>query len=256
MEYTLGFLITGTFILLATLYRLRKIRQHSELQQSIREKFDVSSLDLTGNTRYVSCYSHNWVMNNISRKSHSRIGAILQDHLADNTLLAGMWIGFVVVTSSMIITILFVESLRAIGTVVVIFLVGSLIALGPGGPRYSESLLDAVMKIKIDELNAQDYVYVKIANDTIKRSIAVNVLLALVFILISPWAEILPILLAQGIAFLTVYLIWEPASLFLNINIAFAIIYIAGTIGVGSFVCFKLGQRFIMKEEEPPSVQY
>ncbi len=256
MEYTIGLLITGSFILLVTLYRLRKVRQHRGLQHQIQETYDVSSLDVSGNTRYVSCYSHTWVMDNISTKSHSKIGAMMQDHLANNTLLAGIWIGLVVGTSSMLITLLLVQSLRAIGTVIVIFLVGAMIALGPSGPRSSENLLDAVMANQIEDLNAQDFVYVKIANDTIQRAVIVNVVLASAFIIIAPWGDMLPILLAQGIALFTVFLIWEPALLLLDFNIAAALFYIAGVIGVSSFVCLKLGQRLISQEEEAPTVQY
>ncbi|MBY8996265.1 MAG: hypothetical protein KGD60_00940 [Candidatus Thorarchaeota archaeon] len=256
MEFTIGLLITGSFILIVTLYRLRNVRQHRGLQHQIQEAYDVSSLDVSGNTRYASCYSHTWVMDNITRKSHSRIGAMLQDHLANNTLLAGMWIGLIVGTSSMLLTLLLVQSLRTIGTVIVIFVVGALIALGPGGPRYSENLLDAVVKNQIEDLNAQDFVYVKIANDTIQRAVIVNVVLASVFIIIAPWGDMLPTLLAQGIAIFTVNLIWEPAFFLLNVHIAFALFYIAAIIGFSSFVCLKLGQRLTSQEEEAPTVHY
>ncbi len=256
MEYTIGLLITGLFIILVTLYRLRRVRKQRELQHQLQDAYDVSGLDLSGNTRYVSCYSHGWVMDNITKRPHSRIGALLQDHLANSTLLAGIWIGLVVGTSSMLLTLLLVQSLRAIGTVIVIFLVGAMIALGPGGPRYSENLLDAVMKNEIEDLNAQDFVYVKIANDTIRNAAIVNIVLAAAFILIAPWGEFLPDILAQVIALFTVNLIWEPAVFLLNYNIGFAIFYIAGFIGVTSFVCLKLGQRLTAPDDEAPVIHY
>lgn len=256
VEYTIGLLITGVFILLVTLFRLRKVRSHRELQHQLQEAYEVSNLDTSGNTRYVSCFSHNWVIDNITKKSHSRLGAMLQDHLANNTLFAGMWIGIIVGISSLLITLLLIESLRAIGTVVVIFVIGFMIALGSGGPRYSESLLDAVMKKEVSELVAKDFVYVKIANDTIKRSVIINATLALLFILIAPWGEMLPSLLAQGIALITVNLILEPAMLLLNVNVAAALFYIAGFIGVISFVCLKLGQRLTSQDDEAPVVRY
>jgi len=256
VEFTIGLLITGSFILLVTIYRLRNVKQHRTLQHQIQETYDVSDLDTSGNTRYASCYSHTWVMDNITRKSHSKFGSMLQDHLANNTLMAGIWIGLVVGTSSLILTLLLVQSLRTIGTVIIIFVVGALIALGPGGPRYSENLLDAVKKNEIDDLNAQDYVYVKIANDTIKRAVIVNVVLASLLIIVSPWGDLLPTLLAQGIAIITVGLIWQPAAFLLTYNIALAMIYIAVFIGVTSFVCLKMGQRLTSQEEEAPTVQY
>lgn len=256
MEYTIGFLITGSFILIVTLYRMRKVRQHRDLQSKLLEAYDVSNLDTSGNTRYASCFSHNWVIDNIAKKSHSRFGSLLQEHLANNTLFAGMWIGLIVGTSSMLLTLLLVQSLRAIGTVIVIFLVGAMIAMGPSGPRYSENLLDSVLKNQIDDLNAQDFVYVKIANDTIMRAAIVNVVLASVFIIFAPWGDMLPALLAQGIAIITVGLIWEPAVLLMSFNITLAIFYIAAFIGFTSFVCLRIGQRVISSEEEAPKVQY
>ena len=256
MEYTIGFLITGSFILIVTLYRMRKVRPHRGLQSQLQDAYDVSNLDTSGNTRYASCFSHNWVIDNIAKKSHSRFGSLIQEHLAHNTLFAGIWIGIIVGTSSMLLTLLLVQSLRAIGTVIVIFLVGAMISMGPSGPRYSENLLDSVLKNQIDDLNAQDFVYVKIANDTIKRAVIVNVVLASLFIIIAPWADMLPVLLAQGIAVITVGLIWEPAILLMSFNVGFAILYIAAFISITSFVCLKLGQRFISPEEESPKVQY
>jgi hypothetical protein len=252
MEFTIGLLITGSFILIVTLYRLRKVRQHHDLQHQLQEAYDVSNLDLSGDTQYAGCYSHTWVMDNIAKKAHSKLGAMLQDHLANNTLLAGIWIGLIVGISSMFITLLFVQSLRTIGTIIIIFLLGALIALGPGGPRYSEDLLDAVLKNQIEDLNEQDFVYVKLANDTIQRAIIVNILLASVFIIIAPWGDMLPTLLAQAVALFTVNLIWEPAFFLLNVNIAFALLYIASVIGIGSFACLKIGQRLTSQEESTP----
>ncbi|MHA1613522.1 MAG: hypothetical protein ACTSYJ_01680 [Candidatus Thorarchaeota archaeon] len=249
MEYTIGLFITGLFILVSTIYRMRKRAVHQRLQQTLEEAYDVSNLDLSGNTQYAHCYSNKWVMDNITTKSHSKIGSLFQDHLANNTLLAVMWIGIIVGISSVIITLLFIESMRTIGTVIVIFILGVLIVLGPGGPRYSENLLDALLKSDITELNAHDFVYVKIANDTIRKSVIINASLGLLFILISPWADMLPILLAQGIAFVTVYLIWEPAVVLMNIHIALALLYIASFIGVFGFVCMKLGQKLTTPEE-------
>lgn len=256
MEFTIGFLITGAFILLVTLYRSRKVRIHTSLQHQIHETYDTSGLDLSGNTQYASCYSHSWVMDNITKKSHSRFGSMLQDHLANNTLLAGIWIGLVVGLSSMLLTFLLVQSLRAIGTVIVIFIVGFMIAVGPSGPRYSEDLLDAVNENEIDELNAQDFVYVKIANDTIKRSILINTTLVILFLVLAPWGDMLPSLLAQGIAIVTVNLIWDPALFLLEYNFAAAFFYIAAFIGISSLICFRLGQRLFSQEEEAPVVQY
>jgi len=249
MDYTIGLFITGLFILGSAFYRRRKIAIHQKLQQDLEETYDVSNLDHSGNTRYARCYSHKWVIDNITRKSHSKIGSLFQDYLANNTLLAAIWIGIIVGISSVIIALLFIESIRSIGTVVVIFILGALIALGPGGPRYSENLLDAVLNNEITELNAHDFVYVKIANDTIRKSVLVNTTLGLLFILISPWADMLPTLLALGIAFVTVYLIWEPALVLMNIHIALALLYVAGFIGVFGFVCLKLGQKLTTPEE-------
>ncbi len=256
MEYTIGLVVTGIFILVVALYRVRKITIHRRLQKNLQETYDISNLDLSGNTQYASCYSHQWVMDNITRKSHSRIGAIFQEHLANNTLFAAMWVGFLVGISSLVITLLLIQSLRVIGTVIVIFILGMLIALGPGGPRYSESFLDAVLEKEIEELNAQDFVYVKIANDTILRSVIVNVSLGLLFILISPWADMIPVLLAQVIAIVTVMLIWEPAVVLFNYNIGLALLYIGAIIGVSSFVCLKLGQKLTSQDDEAPVVQY
>jgi len=256
MEYTVGLLSTGVFILIVTVYRMRKIREHHELEKRLHDSFNVGDLDISGNTRYASCFSHHWVINNITNRSHSRFGAMLQDHLANNTLIAGIWIGFIVGISSMILALLLVQSLRAIGTVIVVFIVGLMIAVGPSAPRYSEDLLDAVLENEFDGLNAQDYVYVKIANDTIKRSVLINTTLGIVLIVLAPWGAYLPSLFAQAVAMFTAYLIWGPAQFLIEFNIGLSIFYIAAFIGVSSYVCFRIGGRVFSQEEEEPVIQY
>jgi hypothetical protein len=256
MEYAIGLFVTGVFILVVTLYRMRKIKKHRTLQDELQESYDVTGLDVSGNTRYVSCFSHKWVIENISKQSHSRFGAMLQEHLANSTLVAGIWIAFIVGISSMLITFLLVQSLRAIGTVIIIFAIGIMIALGPSGPRYSEELLDAVMANEIEELNAQDYVYVRISNDTIRRSVVMNMSFSLLFIVLAPWGDLVPNFVAQVIAFVTVHLIWNPASFLMAISIAAALFYIAALIGILSFVCLQIGRRVLRQEEEEPVIRY
>ncbi|MFW9768995.1 MAG: hypothetical protein ACFFF9_14325 [Candidatus Thorarchaeota archaeon] len=256
MEFVFGLFVTGVFILIVTLYRMRNINRHRGLQDQLSNNYDVTGLDLSGNTRYVSCFSHKWVIDNVTKQSHSRFGSMLQDHLANNTLIAGIWIGIIVGSSSMLLTLFLVQSLRAIGTVIVIFIMGLMIALGPSGPRYSEELLDAIMDNDIEELNAQDYVYVKIANDTIRRAIIMNFSFSLLFIVLAPWGDLLPDFLAQGIAFVTVYLVWEPAIFLMGINIAASLFYIGALVGILSFVCLQMGRRLLQQEEKEPVIQY
>ncbi len=256
MEFTIGLFITGIFILSFTFFRLRKVRSHRGLEKNLKETYDVTSLDFSGNTQYAGCLSNEWVMANITRKSHSKIGAMFQDHLANNTLFAAIWFGIIIGLSSMFITLLLVESLRAYGTVIFIFMLGILIALGPGGPRYSENLLDAVGENDITELKAQDFVYVKIANDTIMRSALVNLSLGILFVVISPWGEMLPLFLAQTVSIFVLYLIWNPAVVLLNYSFVLALFYIAGIIGVSSLFCAKLGRRITSQEEETLEVQW
>jgi hypothetical protein len=125
-----------------------------------------------------------------------------------------------------------------------------MVAVGPGAPRYSENLIDAVLENEIKDLNAQDFVYVKIANDTIKRAAVTNFVIAILMIVISPWGHLLPSALAAAIAAFSVNILWVPASFLLDINIAAAILYLAGVIGLMSFLCIKVGQRVISPEEE------
>jgi hypothetical protein len=256
MEFTIGLFVTGIFLISFTFFRLRKARTHRQLQRSLAETYDVTSLDFSGNTQYASCISNQWVMSNITRKSHSKIGAKFQEHLANNTLLTAIWFGIIIGLSSMFITLLLVESLRAYGTVIFIFLLGILIALGPGGPRYSENLLDDVGKNEITDLKAQDFVYIKIANDTILKSAIVTLTLGILFVVISPWGELIPVVLAQAISIFVLYLILDPAMTLLNVNFVLAIAYIAGIIGVSSLFCAKLGKRITSQEEETPTVQW
>jgi hypothetical protein len=135
-------------------------------------------------------------------------------------------------------------------------MLGVLIAVGPGGPRYSENLLDAVGEYEITDLKAQDFVYVKIANDTIMKSAIITLTLGILFIAISPWGDLLPMVLAQVISIFVLYLIFNPAMTLLNFNFVLAVIYIAGIIGASSLLCARLGRKITSQEDETPNVQW
>jgi hypothetical protein len=180
------------------------------------------------------------VLEDISRRKHGRLGLRFQDHLRDNTLFTFIWVGIIAGCSSSILGLLLVQSLSAVGTAIAVFFVGALVAMGPGGPRYSEELLDAVERIEIEDLNAQDFIYVKIANDTIRKSSVVNVTIGCTLIVMAPWGHLLPPVLAQGVAWLTVIAIHTPTMAVAEFSFPLAIVYMAAVVPLVGYACFRL----------------
>ena len=167
----------------------------------------------------------------------------------DNTLLAVFVLGIILSASSMLIAVIFLTSIISIGAATAVIFVGLLVIMGPSEPKTSELLLNAIHKRDLEDLKKEDYVYVKLAVESIKKWLIISVCIGISFIAISPWAELLPDLFAFLVAFVSEYLIWNPALILIEVWFPLALLYITL---IPVLLCYLIPKRIssILKDDE------
>ncbi|MGQ4871417.1 MAG: hypothetical protein ACP6IT_06235 [Candidatus Thorarchaeota archaeon] len=245
----IAFVATGCLILAVTLLRLRRLRQYKAIAKDLERRFNVADLDLSGETQYTDCFSHEWVINNISRRRYGRVSRGIQNFMSDNTLVGSLLMGVVVGAAAVIIGLLFIKSVSTLGAAVGVFFVGALVAMGPSGPRLSEQLLVAISKAPPDSIRKEDYVYVRLAIDSITGWERTALLLGVAFIIISPWADLVPGAIAFGIATLASRLILEPAQAIAAVNFPLAFLYMVGMVVILFYYVPRTLLRLVRRKE-------
>lgn len=227
--------------------------EHSKLKKDIESNFETTDLDSSGKAKYVNCYSHRWVLDNVTRKKHSRLGRIFQDHLAGNTLVTGIWMSIILGSAAMLIGMVMIVSIIAIGPSVAVIFIGFLVILGPSEPATAEELMSELLRIDSSELHREDYVYVSLAMKSIKKWVVVSFLLGTLFVAISPWGDSIPTALSFAIGLFSEYLLWYPALALMEVGVFFSILYLAGAVVFFLIIVPKLIIGFVKKrhDDEP-----
>ncbi|MDF1539891.1 MAG: hypothetical protein P1Q69_13415 [Candidatus Thorarchaeota archaeon] len=256
LELNIAVLATGSVILAYTIWRSRRIADYKRTMMTITEEYDVQTLDFSGETKYTRCKSHEWIMDNMMRKKHGRLGTWFQEHLHDNTLAAALWVGFVIGMAAIILGLVAIRSIEIAGMSIVVFGVGALVLLGPGGPKVSEDFLQAIEKYPLADLCDEDFVYVKISYDSIKNWLITSGIIGVSIIAISPWAEMIPIGLAVAIAVFSEVVLWGPALVLMEIWFPLAIMYLGAVVPILVLLSMTITRRIRGRTDERESSAY
>jgi hypothetical protein len=231
MELSLTFAVTGFILLLASGIRLRKYLPYKNFQEQLKNRVNTEKLDFSGKTNYSRCYSHHWLRENVMLRKHGKLGRWFQSYMMYNTLSATMLLAFIGIFV-LVIYVIFIHAIMVIGFAVGIFFVGILLLVGPSTPHISNLLLAELIAADIDDLNEEDYVYVKLANDSILQWVFVLNFFGFGFIFLAPWGDIIPLLLASLIITFTEFFVMIPARIIAEFSLPFAIIYIASILPI------------------------
>ncbi|MGY5861517.1 MAG: hypothetical protein RTU09_04020 [Candidatus Thorarchaeota archaeon] len=249
MEIPISLAFSGVLILLVTLWRARNIGAYSDFRRKFEGSFDVQDVDLSGETECTHCVSYEWVQENVVGRKHGKLGSALQDHMTYNTLAAAMWIGFFAGAVSLIIGVILVQSLVVIGSATFIIMFGALIALGPGNPKVSDDLLQALQKVEFDTLNKEDYSYVTLAVASIRKWLIISGVIGVAFLMLAPFGDLMPWFLAYAIATFTNYVIWGPTHAIAEFSLPLALLYMAAVLPILLYVVPKLIQMAVRKKK-------
>ena len=226
METELAFAATGFLLLLISGIKIRKYFSYKDFQDQLKNSIKIEELDFSGDTEYSRCYAHHWLMENVIHRKHGKLGNLFQSILMYNTLSATLWLSMIGVFV-MILYLIIIHAMVLIGFTIGVIFVGILLAVGPSTPHISNLLVKALMEIEIESLKEGDYVYVKLANDSILQWIRVLTFFGFCFIFISPWGDSIPLFLSSIITSFVMIFILNPAFFIMEFSVIFALIYIA-----------------------------
>ncbi|NWF95578.1 MAG: hypothetical protein HXY34_05510 [Candidatus Thorarchaeota archaeon] len=236
MDLGVAFIVSGVLVLVRTAIRGRGLVQLEKHGDRIRQYYDVSSLDPSAQGVPSECYSHKWAMENISSDRPTHLRLFFEDILNTRTLAAFLVIALVMSSAAVILTLLLVESIALFGGAVAVFAMTFLVILGPSGPRISEKYLEDLGKADWRSLCAHDYLYFKIAVDSVRQWTARSAIIGITFILLAPWAQEVPTLVAHCISTLIVYLVLYPALTLAGWSLALAMVYIGLVIVLAFYI--------------------
>ncbi len=217
---------------------------YSNLTKTLSSEYDITNLDNTGDTAYTSCTSHRWVMDNLGRKKHSRLGNIFQERLFENTLSTFIWLSFFLGSGALIFGLLLIRSIEIVGMSVFVIFVGVLVILGPGDAKVSEELLLELISHEIQDLCKEDYVYAQLALDSIRKWIITASAIGIAVMIVSPWAESIPLGLALGVAILSDIVLWRPALFLSELFFPLSILYLSAIIPFIGYSIIVITRRF------------
>lgn len=252
ISLTIATLSMGLLILIMAIRQHMKARPYADFKTEIANRYDVRSLDLSGETEYVNCVSHRWALNNVARPIYGKASRKIQQMIADNTLVGAVIIGLITGSAAVIIGLLFVEGVSAIGASIGIFFVGALVVMGPSDPKISERFLNDIMEEDIENLCAQDYVYVSLALKSITDWTRLSGFIGITFLLIAPWAESIPLVLAVVLSTVVTVVIFQPALAIAAINFPLAFLYMAG---MGVLIFYAIPRAIIRRIRRPQEEQ-
>ena len=199
LEYTIASVLTGAVIIISSLFRARKLSGQKSVLKQLENVAEGYSIDYSGKTQYVGCIAHQWVVDNVIQETPDRTRVWIREQLDRNPIIVISLFALLAGSLPLLLVFLFFSSVNIVGGEVGIFFVGALIIIGTGAPRISEGLLDKLQKTDPELLTWRDYAYARIANRNFVQSLITTSLLGFLFIVLSPCADALVVLLAEGI---------------------------------------------------------
>jgi hypothetical protein len=249
MEIPLAFGVTGFILLLATGIRLRKYFSYRDFQERLRDRVNTENMDFSGETEYSRCFAHRWLMENVMLRKHGKFGQLFQSYLMYNTLSATLWLSMIGVVV-LILYLFFIHAIMVIGFAIAIFFIGGLLVVGPSTPHISSLFLADIINTDIENLNEEDFVYVKLANESILQWVFVSTFFGFSFIIVAPWGDSIPMFLAGSIATFTAIFIIAPATMIAEFSLPIAIVYVASVLPI-FMICIAKSLHIIRKKIHP-----
>ncbi len=227
MDLPIAFLASGIMIILSAIWRYREYNAFRQFRVNLHHDVWKVREGETIEGELSRCVSHQWVLDNVSNGSHNSFQNKINDYLEENTLSGFICLAFVLGASSMIIALLLIGSIITTGVMIVVFLVGLAVVMGPGNAKISQQLLEFLMERDLSELNRQDVVYATIAFDSVKSWMRISTILGIAFLVISPFGSDIPPLGAQVFSYISWSLFLSPAFALSTISPALSVGYLA-----------------------------
>ncbi len=230
MIATFALLAAGSMVIAVSLLRARKLAYFSALLSRFEESFDLSQIDTSGRTEYTRCFSHRWLFDKIPMKDSHRLVELIRDKVNESPLLGFLLVAIFLFSSSLILILISLGAVSVLGISLPILTAGVIVSLGPGTLNTSKSLLQAIYAQWPTTLVEEDYVYAKIAHETMRNWQIISYSIGGAFLLLAPFGESIGIVVAYLVAQVTLFALWNPALYLLEYWAVFSVLYLVGAV--------------------------
>ena len=227
IEIMVSLAATGAIVLVSAFGRLRYFGKYWTLKRTLEDSFGVSDVDISGRTEYSNCFSQQWVIDNMTKTRHGRVGDWFQRQMMYSTLTTLIWFGILVGSLGFLIGLFIVSALLLAGGAILLFFFGSLIAVGPGGPKYSEELLLALTEINQEEYRKGDYAYLRVALKSITLWTILSFIIGGTFLLSAPYGTLIFDIMGSAFLVFGDALLWGPMFTLFEVWPPIGVIYIS-----------------------------
>ncbi|MHA2356122.1 MAG: hypothetical protein ACXADC_13155 [Candidatus Thorarchaeota archaeon] len=219
--------VTGAIVLISAFGRLRYFGKYWTVKRTLEDSFDVSDLDLSGRTEYANCFSQQWVIENMTRTKHGRVGNWFQRQMMYSTLTTLIWFGILIGSFGFLFGLFLVSALLLVGGALLLFFFGSLIAVGPGGPKYSEELLLALAALNQSDYQKGDYAYLRVALKSVTLWTVLSFIIGGTFLLSAPYGTLIFDIMGDAFLVFGDALLWGPMFMLFEVWPPIGVIYIS-----------------------------
>jgi hypothetical protein len=227
IEMIASLALTGAIVLISAFGRLRYFGKYWTLKRTLEGSFDVSDVDISGRTEYANCFSQQWLIENMTKTKHGRIGGWFQRQLMYSTLMTIIWFGILLGSIGLLLGLFIVSALLLLGGALLIFFFGSLIALGPGGPKYSEELLLALTALNQDEYKIGDYAFLRVALKSVTLWTTISFIVGGTFLVSAPYGTLLFDIIGEAFLVFGDALLWGPMFVLFGVWPPLGILYVS-----------------------------
>lgn len=227
IELIMSLGLTGAIVIISAFGRLRYFGKYWTLKRTLEDSFDVSDVDVSGRTEYANCFSQQWVIENMIRTKHGRIGGWFQRQMMYSTLITVLWFGILLGSFGLLFGLFIVNAFLLLGGALLIFFFGSIIAVGPGGPKYSEELLLALTALNQDDYQKGDYAYLRVALKSIVLWTILSLIIGITFLISAPYGTLLFDTIGGAFLVFGDALLWGPMFVLFEVWPPIGILYIS-----------------------------
>lgn len=185
---------------IATAYSWRRrVADLDGFFRTLRNKFGSDRVEINDDQLYTDCLSRRWVLKNIIFAEGTGVGQALRNLLNNRTLL-GMVVLLLLIGPVMVVAVLILySSFAVLGFSLAIVIVAVFVIRPPGNVTMSYMLLRWLRNQEESELKANDMAFARVSFDSVARWTKILVIVACTSLMMAPWAEVIPLLVAQGI---------------------------------------------------------
>jgi len=177
----------------------RRVANLDGLFRTFRNKFGSDRAEITDDQLYTDCLSRRWVLKNIIFAEGTGVEQALRNLLNNRTLL-GMVVLLLLIGPVMVVAVLILySSFAVLGFSLAIVMVAVFVIRPPGNVTMSYMLLRWLRNQEESELKANDMAFARVSFDSVAMWTKILVIVACTSLMMAPWAEVIPLLVAQGI---------------------------------------------------------